>query len=87
MFYLCYCYLFIHTGVQHDYHIRLCSCGLTVTGVTCGAVTVNPFVAHLVFSGVRAVEALIFLFLKDTWSLGDFDDLVLKCCVFVPIKI
>jgi hypothetical protein len=26
MFYLCYVYLFTYTGVQHDFHIRLCSC-------------------------------------------------------------
>ena len=31
MFYLCYLYLFTHTGVQHDYNIRWCSCSLTVT--------------------------------------------------------
>jgi hypothetical protein len=31
MFYLCYLYLFTYTGVQHDFHIRLCLCGLAVT--------------------------------------------------------
>ena len=30
MFYLCYLYLFKYTGVQHDFHIRWCSCRLTV---------------------------------------------------------
>jgi hypothetical protein len=28
---VCYLYLFTHTGVQHDFHIRRCSCRLTVT--------------------------------------------------------
>jgi len=31
MFYLCYLYLFIHTGNQHDFHCRWCSRHLTVT--------------------------------------------------------
>jgi hypothetical protein len=30
MFYLRYFYLFMHTVVQHDFNIRLCSCRLTV---------------------------------------------------------
>jgi len=31
MLYLCYLYLFTYTGVQHDFHIRRCSCPLAVT--------------------------------------------------------
>jgi len=31
MFYLCYLYLFMYTGVQHDFHIIDCSCRFTVT--------------------------------------------------------
>ena len=31
VFYLYYLYLFTYTGVQHDFHIRLCSYRLTVT--------------------------------------------------------
>jgi len=31
MFYLCYLYLFTYTGVQHDFHIRLCLYRLAVT--------------------------------------------------------
>jgi hypothetical protein len=30
MFYLFVLYLFKHTGVQHDFHVRWCSCSLTV---------------------------------------------------------
>ena len=30
VFYLCYLYFSTHTGVQHDLHIRWCSCGVTV---------------------------------------------------------
>jgi hypothetical protein len=31
MSYLCYLYLFMYTGVQHDFHIRWCSCPPTLT--------------------------------------------------------
>jgi hypothetical protein len=31
MFYLCYLYLFTHTGAQREFHIRSCFCRLTVT--------------------------------------------------------
>jgi hypothetical protein len=31
MFYWCYLYLFMYTGVQQDFHISWCSCRLTVT--------------------------------------------------------
>ena len=31
LFYWCNLYLFTHIGVQHDFHIRVCSCHLTVT--------------------------------------------------------
>jgi hypothetical protein len=31
MFYLCYFYLFKNNGIQHDFHIRWCSCRLAVT--------------------------------------------------------
>jgi hypothetical protein len=31
MFYLCYLYLFTYIDVKHDFHIRWCSCRLTVT--------------------------------------------------------
>ena len=41
MFYLCVLYLFMHTGVQHDFHIRLVSFNSNTTGVTCGAGTAN----------------------------------------------
>jgi hypothetical protein len=69
MFYLCYCYLFMH--------IRLCSCRLTVMGITCGAVTVNPFVAYLVFSGVRAARSFVFcvLFCRSLFVPLAFFDL------------
>jgi len=31
MFYLCYMYVLTNTGVLHDFHIKWCSCRLTVT--------------------------------------------------------
>jgi hypothetical protein len=31
IFHLCYLYLFTYTIVQHDFHIKWCSCRLTVT--------------------------------------------------------
>ena len=77
MLYLCYCYLFMHTGVQHDFHIRLFSCGLTVTGVTCGSGTANPSVVHPVFSGDRAARSLVFfvMFCRSLFVLLAFFDL------------
>ena len=42
MFYLCYFYLFMYTGVQHDVHINCCSCISNTAGATSGAVTVCP---------------------------------------------
>jgi hypothetical protein len=30
MFYLCYLYLFMYTGMEQDFHIRWCSCHLKV---------------------------------------------------------
>jgi hypothetical protein len=59
---LCYFYLLMYTGVQHDFHIILCSCRLTVTDVTCGAGTASPSLAHRVFSGVSAARSLVFVF-------------------------
>jgi len=64
----------MHTGVQHDFHIRLCSCCLTVTGVTCGSGTATPSVVHLVFSGVRAARSLVFcvMFCRSLFGLLRF---------------
>ena len=66
MFYLCYLYLFTNTGVQHDIHIRWCSCALTVKRrVSHGTGNANvfgapEFTAPSVSKGVRVARTLDF---------------------------
>ena len=57
--------LFTHTGVQHDFHIILCSCDVTVTRcVSLGKQELLTLPEHLgsyqVFSGVHVAQSLFF---------------------------
>ena len=64
MLYLCYLYLFTHTGVQHDFHIRWWMCRLTVawwvSHVEQELLTHPEYLSSLpVFSGVRVARYLV----------------------------
>ena len=65
MLYLCYLYLFTYTGLHHDFHIRGCSCSLTITlkCSTYGAGAADPswhLRSPMVFSGVPVARYLDF---------------------------
>ena len=55
MFYLFYLYLFTYTGVQHDFHVRGCSCRLTVTRRV--SHVEQELVPRPIFSGFRVAES------------------------------
>ena len=78
MFYLCCLYLFIYTGVKHDFYIWWCSFRLTVTRwlrlVEQEPLTCSEYLSSLlIFSGVRVSQSL------DFWSL--FVSLSLFLCI------
>ena len=65
MFYICYLYLFMYTGVQHDFHIRWCLCRLTVIWLVSHVEQeLLTLLEHLnsspVFSGVHVTRSLVF---------------------------
>jgi hypothetical protein len=92
-------YLFTHTGVQNDFHIRRCSCRLTVTRrVPLVEQELLTLSEHLgsppVLSGVRVARSLIFcvmfcssLFVLFLWPLCClcFFDLRLLITSFVSL--
>ena len=91
MFYLCYLYLFTHTGVQHDFHITWCSCRLTVTRrVSHVEQELLSLPEHPssppVFSGVRVALSLVFcvMFCGCCLSLRSFS---FGYCVVCPSSI
>ena len=73
MFYF-YIYLFTHTGVQHDFHIRLCSCNSTVTrgmahAPLCRAGNANPS-CRSIFGFLCNVLQIVCVFLSFfCWQL------------------
>jgi len=64
MFYLCYLYLLTYTGVQHNFHIRRCSCHSTVTRLSLVEQELLALQEHLsspsVFSNAFAARSLVF---------------------------
>ena len=65
MFHLCYLYLFMHTCIQHDFHIRWCSYRLKVTRrVSHMEQELLTIPEHLssppVFRSVRVARSLVF---------------------------
>ena len=60
MFYLCYVYLFTYTGVQHNFHIRWCSCRSFNKNNTIGAGFAFPSGSPSCFSGVRVIRCLVY---------------------------
>jgi len=58
MFYLCCVYLFTHTGVQHNFHIRWCSCRCFNKTNIIGAGFAYPSGSPSCFSGVRVIRCL-----------------------------
>jgi hypothetical protein len=77
--YLCYLYLLTYTGVQHDFHTRLCFCHLTVTQrvshVDQELLTLpeHPSLPS-VFIGVRVSRCLVFcvMFCRSLFVLLSF---------------
>ena len=62
---VCYLYLFMYTGVQHDFHIRWCLCRLTVIWLVSHVEQeLLTLLEHLnsspVFSGVHVTRSLVF---------------------------
>ena len=80
-FYFCYLYLFSFTGVQRDYHIRLCSCRFTVTRrmslVEQELLTLPEHLSSVTdFSELRVAQSLVFCM----WFIVDHR---LSFCVFL----
>ena len=69
--YLCYLYLLTYNGVQHDFHIRWCSCRVTITRrvslVEKKLLTLPESLSSpSVFSGIRFVDHCLSVFF---WAL------------------
>ena len=91
MFYLCYLYLFTYTCVQHDFHIRWCSCSRTVTqSMPIVKQDLPTLPKHLnsppVFCEVCVVQSSVFcvVFCRSLFSFSLFDHCTkgeIKCII------